>query len=400
MDSRNSSLNFTKRALDALGSLHSSQRTYYHDTAVRGLTLAVSPSGRKTFCLYRKIQGRPERISIGPFPDLTIEQARGVAHDLNSSIAKGINPADGLRTRRQELSLEEFFHEQFRARHVLSHYKSPRNVDSIFNSSLKTLAKQKLGSIRSRDVTKLHIDLGGERGPYSANRAIELLRTMFNRATDWNLFHGPNPVVGVHRFREQARRRFLHADELPRFFKSLDQEPNSDLRDFFALKLLIGARRSNMQGMRWDQIHLERATWTIPANLTKESNEIELPLAGDAVKILKTRRTNATSPWVFPGRGKTGHLVEPKSAWRRILERAGLEDLRMHDLRRTLGSWQAAMGASLPIIGKSLGHMSTEATMVYARLDIDPVRKSVNTAARAILKAGRVLAKKESRGHE
>jgi integrase len=93
---------------------------------------------------------------------------------------------------------------------------------------------------------------------------------------------------------------------------------------------------------------------------------------------------------VFPGRGKTGHLVEPKTAWARILKRAGLQNLRLHDLRRTLGSWQAATGASLPIIGKSLGHKSLAATQVYARLNLDPVRAAVNTATDAMLLAGGV----------
>jgi integrase len=105
------------------------------------------------------------------------------------------------------------------------------------------------------------------------------------------------------------------------------------------------------------------------------------------VQILETRKASSTSPWVFPGTGKTKHLVEPKSAWRRILKRAALTDLRLHDLRRTLGSWQAATGASLPVIGKSLGHSSLAATAIYARLDTDPIRASVERATNDALPA-------------
>jgi integrase len=93
---------------------------------------------------------------------------------------------------------------------------------------------------------------------------------------------------------------------------------------------------------------------------------------------------------VFPGRGRSGHVMEPKSAWKRILKRAELADLRLHDLRRTLGSWQAATGASLPIIGKSLGHNSLQATKIYAQLDLDPVRAAVTQATDAMLLAGGV----------
>ena len=92
--------------------------------------------------------------------------------------------------------------------------------------------------------------------------------------------------------------------------------------------------------------------------------------------------------WVFPSYGKTGHLVEPKKAWNRLLDRAEISDLRIHDLRRTLGSWQAATGASLPVIGKSLGHKNQATTAIYARLDLDPVRQAVNTATAAMLAAG------------
>ena len=90
---------------------------------------------------------------------------------------------------------------------------------------------------------------------------------------------------------------------------------------------------------------------------------------------------------MFPGDGKHGHYHDPRKGWLRILKRAGIENLRLHDLRRTLGSWQAKTGASLVVIGKSLGHKSPQATAVYARLDLDPVRKSMETATAAILQA-------------
>src|SRR5262249_61953361 len=133
-------------------------------------------------------------------------------------------------------------------------------------------------------------------------------------------------------------------------------------------------RRSNVQEMEWKEIDWTRAEWMIPAEKSKADEPIRVALHSAAVEILSRRKASSMSDWVFPGKGKTGHLVEPKSCWARILKRAKLSDLRLHDLRRTLGSWQAATGASLPIIGKSLGHSSIQATQIYARLDLDPVR--------------------------
>ena len=111
----------------------------------------------------------------------------------------------------------------------------------------------------------------------------------------------------------------------------------------------------------------------------------------------RSRKDNG-SEWVFPGYGKSGHLTEPNAAWGRICKRAKLKDLHIHDLRRTLGSWQAAGGASLTVIGKSLGQKSLQATAIYARLDLDPVKASVDAATAAMLAAG--LAKGQGAGRD
>jgi integrase len=162
----------------------------------------------------------------------------------------------------------------------------------------------------------------------------------------------------------------------------------SPLGDFFLLAILTGARRSNLQAMRWQDVNLERAVWTIPK--TKNGLPQTIPLPPEAVAILEHRKAEAIhrETFVFPGPGKTGHLMEPKRAWDAVLKAAGIEDLRIHDLRRTLGSWQARQGASLAIIGKSLGHRTHQATAIYARLDLDPVRQSVESATAAMFEAG------------
>jgi integrase len=138
--------------------------------------------------------------------------------------------------------------------------------------------------------------------------------------------------------------------------------------------------------MTWEQVNFDSAEWYIP--LTKNGTPQTIPLSNEAMTILTERKKNQpSSKYVFPGTGKTGHLTEPKSGWARILKRAEISDLRIHDLRRTLGSWQAKTGASLVIIGKSLNHKNPSTTSIYARLDIEPVRQSVNNATSAIMKA-------------
>src|SRR5262249_14771737 len=151
-----------------------------------------------------------------------------------------------------------------------------------------------------------------------------------------------------------------------------------------------GARRSNVLAMRWEQISQTadgQRLWTIPVTKTGKSHVV--PLVREALVILQERRRRIKGAWVFPSDSKTGHIRDLKRAWKRFCTTAKLENLRIHDLRRTLGSWQAATGASLPVIGKSLGHQSMASTAVYSRLHLDPVRQAIVTATQAMVIASR-----------
>lgn len=211
-----------------------------------------------------------------------------------------------------------------------------------------------------------------------------MLQTVFNRAIEWG-WGQSNPAKGVRKFKEQSRDRFLQSDELPRLFKALQLEPNDAVRDYVLLSLFTGARKGNVLSMRWEQINFDRATWAIP--MTKNGESHTVPLVESALQILHIRRARIKTDWVFPSHGVTGHLVEPKKAWKRILERAEIKDLRLHDLRRSLGSWQAVTGASLPVIGKTLAHKHVNTTAIYARLNLDPVRESMDKATKAMLES-------------
>jgi integrase len=168
------------------------------------------------------------------------------------------------------------------------------------------------------------------------------------------------------------------------------------MRDFFLMSLMTGARRSNVQEMAWDDVNFERAEWRVKQTKTTPQT---IPLTQDAMRILKTRKPSKPVGFVFPGRGTTGHLVEPKGAWKRILKRAEIADLKIHDLRRTLGSWQAATGANLSVIGKTLHHKSVSTTAIYARLSLDPVRSAMETAGAAMLAAGRLKSIRAKKKH-
>ncbi|MBL1264931.1 tyrosine-type recombinase/integrase [Candidatus Methylomicrobium oryzae] len=383
--------NFTKAALDALPLPAAGQRATYHDAKTHGLQIRVTGNGVKTFSVFRRVKnGDPERVTLGRYPDMSIEQARKEAARINALIAEGVNPNTDARALKSETTLQELFdeflqHRRNRRGAYLS-AKTKRSYRYDFDLYLAKHGKRQLSKFKDTDFGKLHTDIGKEH-PITANRVIALASSLFSFAIEHKLFKGNNPAQGIKKFPETKRDRFLQSDELPAFFKALADEPNDTLRDYFLISLLTGARRSNVQEMQWRQIHFDRAEWRIPT--TKNGEPQIVTLTPETVEILRARQ-GCDPVWVFPGTGATGHLVEPKKAWKRVLERAGIADLRIHDLRRTLGSWQAKTGASLAIVGKSLNHKSPSTTAIYARLDMDPVRESVERATGAILTAAGV----------
>ncbi len=369
-------INFTKAILKTLPLPSEGKRAYYYDENEKGLIIDVRSTGTKTFYLYKKLNGRPERIFLGQYPDMSIENARKAAATKKGQIAGGKNPQDAKRKIRAEMTLGELFI-MYMERHSKIHKKSWKFDEREFNKYLSHWFKRKLSDISRNEVQKLHSELGRDNGLYQANRILERVRGIYNKALEWG-WEGDNPALRIKKFREKSRDRFLNADELPRFFEALNSEENETARDFFLIALLTGARKTNVLMMRWDQLDLERRTWRIPETKNGESQTI--PISMQAYEILKLRYSKTESVWVFPGTGKVGYFNDPKKAWQRLLDRAEIDNLRIHDLRRTLGSWQVATGSSLPIVGKTLGHKSPYSTQVYARLDLDPVRSSVELA--------------------
>lgn len=385
-------LSFTKEKLIGLPLPEAGKRAVYHDAKTTGLQIRVTSTGAKTFSILRRIKGgQPERVTLGRFPDMTIEQARRAAADVNAAIENGANPAEVKRAHREEPTFAEVFDlfipgKRKRNGQPLSE-RTKRDYRDCLRIHLGKIKNLKLSQIGRDDIRRAHA-AATKISPASANRAVAIVSSVYNYATDeLQLYSGANPAAKIKKNFEAPRERFAQADEMPRLVAAMAADP---LGDFFLLALLTGARRANLQAMRKSEINLAEGIWRIP--VTKNGTSQNVTLSPEAVIVLRNR-IDASDPkvdFVFPGTGKTGHLAEPKTAWARILKTAEISDLRIHDLRRTLGSWQAKAGASLSIIGKSLNHKTHQATAIYARLDLDPVRASVNTATTAMLRAAGV----------
>ncbi len=379
--------NFTKPTLSSLPLPPKGKRQTYRDTKEKGLVINVRPTGSKSFYLYKKIQGRPECILLGGFPDITVENARKAAAVLKGQIAAGLNPQQEKRRIRNEMTFRQLF-EEYMERYSKLHKKTWQQDETEIKKYAGKFFGKRISQITKSDVRKLHATIGKEHGIYQANKVLSRIKAVFNKAIEWE-WQGTNPANRIRKFKETSRDRFLQPDELPRFLAALEAEHNSDIQDYIWLLLLTGSRKSKVLSMRWEQVNWQRREWHIPD--TKNGDPVVVPLMDKVVTLLERRRqqqkednTPATG-WVFPNPNTaTGHMISPKAQWQAFLKRAQISNFRMHDLRRTLGSYQAITGASLQIIGKSLGHRSPSATMIYARLNTDPVREAITKATQAM----------------
>ncbi len=399
-------IRFTKTALFALALPKKGARATYYDTEVPKLAIRLTAAGARVFYVVKRDGAVMSWVKLGAFPDMTPEGARKAAERILGDFAKGINPAKAKRAERQKQTLGEAY-EQYRVLHVIPRgIKSADEIHALWERCLGTLpdapakrhgrkrtkhnagfdwSNRKLDAIDNAAVRAMHAGIGKTHATM-ANRVVELLSSIYNRASEAG-YTGSNPTDGIKPFKEAKRDRFIQAGELPRFFTALAADTSVDFKHFVLLSLLTGARRTNVLAMRWQDVDLESATWRIPQ--TKNDDPQVVALVPEAVEILRERDPQDNG-YVFPAHSATGYLTPPKKRWRALLERAQVADLRIHDLRRSLGSWQAISGASLAIIGKSLGHKSADATMIYARLSLDPVRASLNTATTAMLQAAGV----------
>jgi integrase len=380
-------IRFTVRELKALP-VPEKGRKEYHDIECPSLTVIITQAGTLTFHRYGRIDGDPCRIRIGPFPDWSIEAARERCRILTGEIAQGKNPQKEKRAKLQEKTLKEAW-EWYLEHEAKPHKKTWEREVSQWDRTLADWGSLRLSQI-SRTMLVERRDALSVDGPGAGRKFIDLARAIFRQCVD-NEWCPKNPAAGVTITRPEERDRFILPDEMKRFFAAVFKLRDVKSQHFILLALFLQARRSNICSMEWTEIDWDREVWTIPKPKAKgkktKSKPIILPIPRLAMDVLHERRGIAKRDdrWVFPSsQSPTGHYTEPKAAWKSVLTKSGLTDLKVHDLRRTGASFQAIAGVSLQIIAKSLGHASTRATEIYARLNTDPVRIAMESASQQI----------------
>jgi integrase len=384
----------TKRRIDALAI----EATDYFawDDEVSGFGVRVLPSGVKSYLVQYRSGGRTRRVAIGKHGTVTVEEARKRARDLLGQVAKGDNPAEAISTHRRSPTMaalcERFFADHVRERCKASTQGEYRRAIDLFITP--AIGAFKVADVTRADIAKLQHAHRGK--PYQANRTLGVLSKMFNLAEVWGLRpDGSNPCRHVPKHPEKKRERFLSDGELARLVETLaacqaDGSETPFVVAAFRLLILTGCRLGEIQTLRWEWIGADLIE--LPDSKTGARR---IPLNGQARAVLAALPRTAGAAHVIEGARADGHVTDLQKPWRRIRGRAGLDGVRIHDLRHTYASRLVGRGETIQMVGKLLGHTQIQTTMRYAHLADDPVRAAAERAAGAMpdmLSAGARLA--------
>jgi integrase len=361
--------------------------TYVYDTVAPCLSVRVTAAGVRTFVVVKKVNGKSHRENLGRFPGLRLDDARQAANRFIGDLARGADPI-ALRkaARARKITLSDLWPSYLA--HLRQRNRTWARDQERWDSHVnRALGRKVLAEITRGDCQAL-VERIGQSAPIAANRIAAFLSAILNFAVRSDRL-AINPAKNLIRFPETARARILKSDELPRLLASIEAE-GEPWRAVLKMLLYTGARKGSVISMRWEDIDLGAAVWTIPAEIAKNKTSTPIPLTEPALVLLQVRlRNRAGEPWVFPSRVGDGHVIGLAKAWSRMLQRAGISGLRIHDIRRSVGTALARAGASPHVIATGLGHRSIASAKTYVRLAGEDARQALGDAVAALTNATR-----------
>lgn len=375
----------TKRIVDA-AEVRAAEYFIWDDD-IPGLGLRVFPSGRKGYVVQYRAGRRSRRISLGPSTVLTCEQARTRAITIIAAAKNGKDPAAERDAGRKVITVKELA-ERFDKEHIAIRVKASTAKEYRRNLArfiLPALGRLTVTGITRADVAKFHHDM--RHIPYQANRCLEVVSKMFSLTEMWGLRpDGSNPRKHIRKYPEEKRERFLSAAELRRIgevLREMECEGIELLSAILAARLLIftGCRLNEIMTLKWEHVDLADKVLRLPDSKTGAKI---VHLGQPAVEQLETAARIDGNPWVITGTLPGQRLSDLQPFWQRVRARAGLKDVRIHDLRHTFASIAVASGQGLPMIGKLLGHTQVQTTARYAHLAAEPVKIAADSVANTL----------------
>lgn len=394
----------TKRLVDG-AVLPGSGQIFIRDVELKGFALRITP-GSKSFILEKRIAGKVKRITLGRYPEITVEQARKEAQKLLGQIATGINPvAEKQKATLTNTTLAQAFEDFCISRKNLKEhtlYDYHRLLESIFAG----WKNKPLISINKEMVVKLHAKVGVDRGEAYANLAMRFLRALFNFAiAQYETDEGEailrdNPVSRLTQtrawYRVERRQTVIKPHQLAPWYREVEALKNegtskqsSSIADYLVLLLLTGLRRQEAARLKWDDIDLAHRTLIIRD--TKNRQPLMLPLSTFTFDLLSSRKISASSDYVFPAEGTAGYLIEPRKQIAKVINQSGV-DFTLHDLRRTFITVAESIDISAYALKRLVNHkMKNDVTAGYIVSDVERLRAPMQKITDYMLKAMGVI---------
>ena len=364
---RRSERKLTKRVVDAL-SVEKDDAVFW-DRELAGFGVRVYATGRKVYVVQSRGPWGPRRVTLGKHGEMSTDEARKTAAGVIDRIKRGEEPEPRPSEAAPTVA---GLCERFMRDHAETHCKpgTARTYRSyIGNHILPALGGKALAEVGRAEVSALNHGLRAT--PGAANAVLGLLSRMFRMAEAWGLVPpGSNPCRGLRRYRTRKCERFLTQDEfrrLGRALRDLETEGKTWPSAAAAIRLLAltGCRRSEILDLHWDDV--DRTAGELRLRDAKAGPRM-VPLTKPVKRVLDGVPRLPDNPWVFPARHGDGRLTDLHHYWEAVRERAGLHDVRIHDLRHSYASRALALGESLSAIGRLLGHRHVVSTARYAHL--------------------------------
>ena len=383
-----------------VAALRVTRDTVFWDRDLTGFGVRVYPSGGKVYIAQARgpdgpnKRNEPKRVRIGRHGVVSAEQARRRAALIIARIKAGEDPVPlPLAARLAGGPTVADLGVRYLEEHVAERVKPKTAANArtaVCRHILPALGRLPLEAVERAHVLELQQKLSGS--PSQANSVVKTLSHMYRLAEGWGMVpEGCNPCRSVAKYPERKRERFLTDVEFARLGRVLDEavtRGSASPTGVAAIRLLIltGCRKNEILTLRWKDVDLDAGELRLADAKTGPRT---VQLSPMAVEILEARPRQANSPWVFPGRRVETHLSTVYFLWLDVRAKAGLEDVRLHDLRHSFASRALALGETLPVIGKLLGHSDIETTARYAHLARDSLHEAAQRIADSI--AGDIL---------
>ena len=377
----------TKRMVDALSARGNAGIAWDRD--LPGFGVRLYPTGRITYVVQSRGPSGSRRVTLGEHGEITPDQARKRAAAAIDRIKSGKDALAREPEPELVLSVADL------ARQCLVRYVDVQCKNStakryrqlLASHILPALGEMPVVEVQREHIAALHFALRDRRG--QANNALWVLSKMFSLAEAWGQRPaGSNPCRSVRAYKLKRRDRFLSRAEyrlIGRVLRESESNGSAWPAAVAAIRLLMltGCRRQEIATLKWDDV--DRTAGHLRLQDSKTGSRL-IPLTPAALAVLDGIRPVPGNPWVFVGQKQGAHVSQLTGHWHRLRSKMprSVQDVRLHDLRHSYASHALALGESLSMIGKLLGHTSMGTTARYAHLARDTEKASAAKVAGTI----------------